>query len=97
MCRLWTHEVLRVFGDRLVDDNDRKWLVELIQNTIKSELKLTSDVVFERLKSNQRQLSHQDFGSLMFGDFANLDSNDRAYDELEDLGSLTAVSLFIRW
>ena len=31
--RLWIHEVTRVFGDRLIDDQDQLWLLRTLRDT----------------------------------------------------------------
>ncbi|XP_050440794.1 dynein axonemal heavy chain 2-like [Adelges cooleyi] len=41
MLRLWCHEVIRVFSDRLTDDNDRKWFMDLINEQLKNNYELT--------------------------------------------------------
>lgn len=35
--RLWTHESLRVFGDRLVDDSDREWFLKHLNSMVREE------------------------------------------------------------
>ena len=32
--RLWAHESLRVFGDRLVDEADQQWFLQHLDNMV---------------------------------------------------------------
>ena len=50
--RLWTHEVMRVYYDRLVDDGDRKWLVEALGNCLSQEFKTDFNQLFKHLDFN---------------------------------------------
>ena len=34
--RLWAHETVRVLGDRLINDNDRKWLMGAITECVRA-------------------------------------------------------------
>jgi dynein heavy chain len=39
MVRLWTHETLRVFHDRLTDDSDRVWFGKLLVEMLEKHFK----------------------------------------------------------
>eukprot|EP00056_Hartaetosiga_gracilis_P013585 m.226506 g.226506 ORF g.226506 m.226506 type:complete len:4004 (+) comp13864_c0_seq2:104-12115(+) len=91
MCRLWAHEVLRVFDDRLIDEGDHKWLFSILKDTVKSHFKLSFDAVFSNIETSGGQLDHTAMGGLLFGDFIDLDMESRDYDEITDLDKLAAT------
>ncbi len=39
LARLWYHECMRVFSDRLVDDDDRQWFQKLLENKMHKYLR----------------------------------------------------------
>lgn len=49
MKRLWVHEILRVFGDRLVDDTDLNWLLQQTGVTLKKHMEVSMEDLFEDL------------------------------------------------
>lgn len=49
MKRLWVHEILRVFGDRLIDETDIKWLVSQIARTLNERMEISIEELFEDL------------------------------------------------
>lgn len=78
MIRLWYHENLRVFGDRLINNFDRKYLDDILCKEIKGQFKLEKSDVF----NSER---------LVYGDY--LDGNDienRVYKQVIDLKGFVA-------
>lgn len=55
MKRLWVHEILRVFGDRLVDEIDIDWLIQQIDVTLKERMEVPMEELFEDLLSKKEQ------------------------------------------
>lgn len=49
MKRLWVHEVLRVYYDRLVDDADRSWIISALHSVCKDKLDQNVNEMFARL------------------------------------------------
>jgi len=49
MKRLWVHEILRVFADRLIDEIDLDWLIRQIGITLKKHIEVSLDDLFEDL------------------------------------------------
>ena len=38
LLRLWTHEILRVFNDRLTNDEDKQWFTSLTNQVLEEEI-----------------------------------------------------------
>ncbi|XP_052285538.1 dynein axonemal heavy chain 12-like isoform X2 [Dreissena polymorpha] len=93
MARLWVHEVMRVFYDRLTDDNDRKWLFEAVKKTTKDFFKDSFESLFENLVPDGGKVKEEDLRSLMFGDYMNPDAEpeERVYDEVRSLDDMYTI------
>ncbi|XP_058438165.1 dynein axonemal heavy chain 12 isoform X2 [Marmota monax] len=87
MIRLFVHEVLRVFYDRLINDDDRNWLFKLIKIVIKDNFKESFDGVFLHLRKENAPVTEEDLRNLMFGDYMNpdLEGDDRVYIEIPNI------------
>jgi hypothetical protein len=47
LVRLWAHETLRVFHDRLINDDDRLWFCDYLKQMVDTTMGLKFDKVFE--------------------------------------------------
>jgi len=54
MTRLFVHEVLRVFYDRLVDAADRAWLYALVAAVVKEHFRESFEQLFDHLKTDEQ-------------------------------------------
>ena len=83
--RLWVHEVLRVFYDRLTDDLDRSWLIEFIREILKKNFSFDLNKIMEHLLSPEDEglVQIPQIRRLLFGDFGNPEGK-RIYAEMQD-------------
>ncbi|KAL7748727.1 hypothetical protein RI367_005881 [Sorochytrium milnesiophthora] len=91
--RLWLHEAMRVFYDRLVDDADRKWFFESSITVVKDNFQMAFDQVFSRYAQSPgagARVAEADLRKLVFGDFIPVDGK-RKYDEIQDLEEMTTL------
>lgn len=91
MRRLWVHEVLRVYGDRLVEDGDRTWLFEKLCKTIQECFDIDPNRLFARFVKKDKKLEESDFRQLMYCDFTNPKADTKNYVEVQDLEELRVV------
>lgn len=73
--RCFCHENLRVYGDRLINGTDRKWMREQLDNAVSGAFGMKPDNVFDK-------------ELLLFGDFMEQGGDTKFYVEIEDLGKM---------
>ena len=93
MIRLWTHEILRVFYDRLVDDNDCQLLFTMVKDAVKTHFGKSMDQIFTTIKRDGLPIDQEDMKSLIFGDYMDPDAEDdnRLYKEITNLDEFQEV------
>nr|AML30860.1 axonemal inner arm dynein heavy chain 4 [Marsilea vestita] len=90
--RLWTHEVLRVFYDRLCDDQDRNWLLKVLNNLIKKHFNQDFDKLFAHLLSeSSTTIGQTEMRKCFFGDYIKEDIESRTYEEIVDVPNLITL------
>jgi dynein heavy chain len=79
LVKLWIHECLRVFQDRLVDQHDKGWFVSLVQKTMKEHLDMNwTDVITTE--------------PILFGDFMTPGADPKVYVEIKDMRKLVKIT-----
>eukprot|EP00397_Hematodinium_sp_SG-2012_P000137 GEMP01000137.1.p1 GENE.GEMP01000137.1~~GEMP01000137.1.p1 ORF type:complete len:2966 (+),score=813.16 GEMP01000137.1:107-8899(+) len=84
--RLWVHEALRVFSDRLVDDHDRLWMLCTVRDYIRSA-NVSFDQILSHLDTNDdgKVDTLEEICGLIFGDMLHPTGHaTRPYDEITD-------------
>jgi dynein heavy chain len=87
------HEILRVFYDRLIDDEDRKWLYEQVIKTSKEVLRENFHQLLGHLDVEKSgTVTEDNLRSLIYCDFGDPKNEQRRYLEVTNLEQLRTVS-----
>ncbi|KAL0118214.1 hypothetical protein PUN28_009103 [Cardiocondyla obscurior] len=95
MKRLWVHEILRVFGDRSVDETDINWLIQQIRVTLQERMEVSLEELFEDLLSEKEKyakiISANELRNLIYCDFVDAKADIRLYQEVSDLEQIREI------
>ena len=92
LTRLWVHESLRVFADRLTDEPDRRWFFDMSKRLTEKHFDASFDEVFARLDADgDGVVDPTELRRLMFGDFLIPGADPKVYGEVLEYDQLHAV------
>ncbi|KAK5669543.1 hypothetical protein QVD99_003934 [Batrachochytrium dendrobatidis] len=98
MLRLWTHEVYRVYYDRLVADEDRSNMFAFVMSTINEKFKKDPNIVFAHVATGDKidespTVVDDDMRSVFFGDFVTCASPgaETNYIEVENFDTISEI------
>nr|AML30858.1 axonemal inner arm dynein heavy chain 2 [Marsilea vestita] len=84
LVRLWCHECMRIFHDRLVDDNDRHWFFNYLGKMVEQRLSLQCDFVLDPPEDGRAFNLDDAFKNLAFGDIMDTNNIPKKYEEILD-------------
>ena len=91
--RLWVHESLRVFSDRLIDIDDQKWFFDTINERAGLHFNRKLDELFMHLyEGEESQANVETARKLLFGNFLDANAAMKQYKEIIDFEKLHASS-----
>ncbi|CAE6938378.1 DNAH1 [Symbiodinium sp. CCMP2592] len=73
--RCWCHEIQRVFGDRLTDEQDAGWMQKQITSCLEEDFQVEVENIFVRER-------------LLFASFLNQDADQRYYEEVTNIQAM---------
>ncbi|KAL1116324.1 hypothetical protein AAG570_005819 [Ranatra chinensis] len=85
LMRLWVHETFRVFYDRLITQEDRESLFEIVKQACYSNIRTHMDTFLSDLAQPDEKLKVEDIRSLFYGNYGDPDADPKIYDEISDL------------
>ncbi|XP_012535785.2 dynein heavy chain 7, axonemal-like [Monomorium pharaonis] len=88
--RLWVHEILRVFSDRMLDESDKEWLFLRIREAVKGNFKDSFEIAFDYLPKFENQITKDSFNDLLFGNFMDTGKSGKCR-RYEEIGSMEAL------
>lgn len=84
LVRLWTHEIHRVFYDRLVDARDRDQLLPLVESSCTTHLRIKLEQAFGNRVLTGEKVSDKHVRDLLFGNYMEPDADPKIYDEVDN-------------
>ncbi|XP_017137652.1 dynein heavy chain 12, axonemal [Drosophila miranda] len=98
LVRVWYHEAMRVFFDRLVDDTDRKWMFDKLNDCLKANFKDKVENIFDKYcvqVGDEQVFSMETANNVFFGVYFDEDSvpDERRYEEVPSVEVFLKVAL----
>ena len=86
MKRLWAHETMRVYYDRLVYPEDRSGFIDAVKDICTRQLQIDFDELCGHLSTSEDgSVSEDDLRRLLMCDFSDPKNEDRFYKEIRDM------------
>nr|XP_023012338.1 LOW QUALITY PROTEIN: dynein heavy chain 7, axonemal-like [Leptinotarsa decemlineata] len=92
--RIWVHEVLRVFYDRLVEEKDQDWVYDRLRILVRDYFRENFEQALDNLPRNDAGVvTKSNLKNLMFGTYFDQDSDeDKRYEEVLNIQTLRELA-----